>query len=267
MSVVYKYYPPTEYTKDALLNGYFFFCKAKSQNDPFEASFKLVNNPIFRDYLIEKCNVDPNADQVMGNYGICCFSKEKNNKHLWAHYAANYSGIVVGYEDSFFEQIANNFLIRLPYVESIYVNQCPTFDNEYEDLIPKYIYPELGPEGLPRQLYLSDVKTDQKSCDEFFIRLCSTKEKATWGNEKELRLLACRDVTEQKNRLEKRGVEFVENGYKIPFPKDCVQEIIIGHNCKLDRSFIDALKKNYPNIQTLYKTSPEIPFEISITSI
>ncbi len=169
MAVVYKYYPPTEYTKDALLKGYFFFCKAKSQNDPFEASFKLVNNPEFRDYLIKKSNVDPNADQVMGNYGICCFSTENNNKHLWAHYAANYSGIVIGYDDVAFNSFYSNstFQIRLPYVETIYVDKCPTFDDEYENLIPKYVYSEPNQEGLPRQLYLSDVRTDQKNVMSF----------------------------------------------------------------------------------------------------
>ena len=47
--MLYKYYPPTEYTYDALQKGYFFFNKVSRQNDPYDASFKLLQ----ADFLLE----------------------------------------------------------------------------------------------------------------------------------------------------------------------------------------------------------------------
>ena len=160
----------------------------------------------------------------------------------------------------------NIFSIRLPYVKTIYVDNCPTFSDEYENLIPLYVHPEWIGAGN-QQLYLSDVRTDEKKRDAFFIRLCSTKEKATWENEKERRLLACLDVINGKERLEKKGVGFTNSGYKIPFPKEAVREIIIGHNCKFDYSFLKALKEKYTTVDTIFVTNPEKPFEISLKPI
>ncbi len=79
--------------------------------------------------------------------------------------------------------------------------------------------------------------------------------------------MACRDVTENKNRLEKIGIEFLENGYKIPFPEECVREIIIGHNYQLEWDFLHALMKKYPAIQSICKTSPMMPFDIALEQL
>ena len=33
-----------------------------------------------------------------------------------------------------------------------------------------------------------------------------------------------------RRRLEQRGFEYLDTGVRIPMPKDCVREIIVGHN-------------------------------------
>lgn len=262
MAIVYKYYPPNQFTTDALLNGYFFFNKAKNQNDPYETSFNLVGNAKLQEYLLKNCNVDPNADQIMKEYGICCFSKVRNNKRMWAFYAQNYAGLVVGFEDSEFSKLSEKYLARFPYIETKYVEICPTFDDEWEDISPNYITKE--DENLP--IYLRDVRKDPKACDAFFVNLCSIKEKATWEEEQECRLLAARDVVENQDRLSKLGIEYIPTGYKIPFPLSSVKEIIIGHNFQMGTTFLNGLKAKYPNIDFWGQTECKEPFVVNIKS-
>lgn len=100
---VYKYYSPQTYNFEALIEGYFYFCKVSKLNDPYDASFDLIQSPNFKEKILPK--LAPNAKNIMADYGTYSFCEEKDNKVLWALYADNYRGFVVEYDDSSFESL------------------------------------------------------------------------------------------------------------------------------------------------------------------
>lgn len=99
-NLIYKYYAPTEYSLDALINRYFWFSKREFLNDPFDlGNFKkgrvilnvfenLVRNYSKKEefYELEK------IQNLVSEYASCSFTRSELNKQMWAYYAKDYSG-------------------------------------------------------------------------------------------------------------------------------------------------------------------------------
>lgn len=208
MMIVYKYYPWNEFTVDALNKGYFFFCKAAKQNDPYDCSFKLIEGTQLAKHLIDNKIIHPESERIMADYGTCSFSEVKDNMHLWAFYAEKFNGIVIGYEDKTFESITKDLLARIGYYEVTYLSNIIDVDNPNTKFVLKEI-------NNKRCATINDCfKGDRKKDDDFFAYLCSIKAEDTWREERERRLIAAGDIMNGRARLEKNGVEYFLTGIK-----------------------------------------------------
>ena len=257
--IVYKYYSPEQYNFDALKNHYFWFSKVSKLNDPFDSSSKLLRPSCFRENLLKECNIDEDKlSSIMLQYGTCSFSKDYDNKILWANYADNYRGFVVAFDDSDFNEFNNQYQIWLPYQEVEYVDSIL----DYDDFNRTFNIRVLG-EQYVETVKLFDCLHDGKNRDKLFTFLCSIKS-VVWQSEREMRLICAYDVIDNRDRLEKLGIIYNENGYKIPYEPNFVKRIIVGHNAS------EETKKKLSDVADifglkLYMTEPSnIPFNINL---
>ncbi len=259
--MVYKYYPPTDYTFDALCGEYFFFSKVRKLNDPYDTSFNLIRGSKLSKRLIAEGRISPDADQIMNDYATCSFSAVKNSMHLWAFYANNFSGVVVGYDDSKFNEITESLKARIFYYKVLYIDKMFDVDKPFEFTLHNLTQGD--------KLICSDklFKGDSKLDDDFFAYLYTIKHKAIWSEEMEYRLIAANDVVQQRDRLEMLGVKYTDAGYKIPMPNNVIKEIIIGHNFPKER--IDHIKQiaHKNGIGSIKRTTALHPFIISFEDL
>lgn len=246
---------------DALLKNYFFFNKVSKQNDPFDASFRLIQSPWYINLLLNK-GMHPYAESIIQNYGTCSFARKNDSKHMWAFYAQNYEGLVVGFDEEYLLDLSQQFQANIPYVEVDYENEIPDVNNNIAVFKPLYIQEELK---LTSSIKFSEAPHDAKKREHLFVYLCSLKEQQTWGNEEERRLIAAGQIIKPdvRKRLKKRNVGYLPNGYTIPFPKEAVKEIILGHNCSLSTHKIKQIIRKYKNVE-IRQTSCQTPFRIDI---
>jgi len=116
-------------------------------------------------------------------------------------------------------------LTRIPLLEVDYVEGPITEDDFSNSFELKY------PLRDNVSYNYADCMSDEKAADALFHYICCMKEKVTWGMEEELRLVAALDVLRGRNRLSsQQGFQYLDTGYKIPIPPNCVKEIILGHN-------------------------------------
>ena len=250
---VFKYYPPCEYHFEALLEGYFFFCKVSKLNDPFDASFDLIQTPKCKEFINKL--LPKNAKEIMDNYGTCSFTTDKGNKMMWALYADNYKGFVVEYDDTTFESLNTTLLARISYQRVVYGQDLPDLDNDdYSFIYRNY-------EGEEQVIKISDCRKDAKVMDNLFTHLCSYKCKE-WEKEEEWRLIAAYDIQRRANHL----IRYESNGYKIPIPLNSIKSIIIGHNMSKDRYCCIEKASNKWNVP-VFKTRIGKPFNIEFEEV
>lgn len=272
--MIYKYYPPTCYTCDALSRGYFYFNKAAVQNDPFEMSLKVLQSKSLLKALGYDEDKQNRVSEIMRGYGCCCFTTKNNNKRMWASYADNYKGLVIGFDESRFESYYSDYYTRIHYAKVDYIEH-PITDNDlnltFQLDLPLLKADEEQKENplLAAYQYLDFIRGErnEKEIDALFTHLCCIKEKDTWDIEDEYRLIAALDVINGRDRLEKKGFGYLESGYKIPIPSDCVKEIIIGHNFDMKEiGWVKQIAEKY-GVKIIQQTKAERPFEIEFTSI
>ena len=253
--IVYKYYPPTDYTFDALCNRYFFFSKVGKLNDPYDSSFNLIKGSRLANNLIANGRISPDMELLMREYATCSFSAINNSMHMWAFYANNFSGVAVGYDDSKFKEITERLQARVFYYKVSYLNKMFNVDRPF---VRKLHNLTQGAKWIcSNQLF----KGDQKLDDDFFAYLYTLKHKDTWAGEKEYRLIVGNDIVQRKERLD---IEYTVAGYKIPMPKGVIKEIIIGHNFPESRYYCIKHIAEANGILQINQTSAEEPFNIKI---
>lgn len=247
---VYKYYSSQPYNFEALIEGYFYFCKVSKLNDPYDASFDLLQSPNFLKFIKPKLSL--NAREIMSNYGTCSFCEEKDNKVLWALYAGNYSGFVVEYDENTFESLNLDLQARVSYQKVVYRKERPDLD----DCNYSFIYRNY--EGEVQTIVLSDCMHDSKEMDKLFTHLCSYKD-VVWEKENEWRLIVGNDIIQRRIPQ----IKYESGGYKIPIPQNAIKSIIVGHNFPKDRlcCIREAMSKYGIIIQ---RTKVGLPFCIDI---
>lgn len=275
--MVYKYYSPTDYNFDALIKGYFFFSKVSKLNDPFDCSFKLIEQS--KDFLqcLRLNDREKEASDIMKQYGTCSFSRLKGNKRMWALYANNYQGFCIEYDDRQFDTLKTiSWDNETPFIA---VNETNNEDSPYHYMVKGdvgYVQRELDFDnfsicGFKEKINgdsilihpIGECLLDDKKRDILFIRICFTKEKHSWESEEEFRLFVGNYIKAMPEKLK----EITDAGYKILFDKSIVSSITIGHNFSINKLklLIDIIEQ-YPNAQ-LYITVPGKVWNIEQKSI
>lgn len=101
----------------AFRQRYIYASTYKKMNDPMEGfyspSVRLKREPQWRETYKEILNAKEST-------GIACFSETFDNELMWAHYAANYSGLCIGYSaPKLRDQLPDPAqLVRVAYVDA-----------------------------------------------------------------------------------------------------------------------------------------------------
>lgn len=270
MNIAYKYYPANNYSFDAIKNKYFFFNKMSLQNDPYDASLSLIPKETL-DRLIKLGRLTHKAGQIISNYATCSFSKSSTNKHLWAHYADNYSGFAIGFdEENLHDFYFDKLQIRVPYATINYID-TPLRDDNQQKIIDENPLNINGWEHLTcnkiSQLYGRDYEL---TLQYYLLYIYSLKEKKTWKIEEEKRLIAMNDIVEKgnRNRNLRNGIQYLNNGYKLPMPIENVKEIIVGTHFKDENlPLIIDFANGCPYVDCIKRIESSEPFKLELTTI
>lgn len=220
--LIYKYYPCNTFSIESLMFGYLWFSKPSHLNDPFDCNLSYVLNlPFCQAYTEDRQKIVETFD----SFGVCCFSHDEVGEHFWSLYANNYSGFRVAFDYNKLQK----YLIRMGIIyESI----------DYQDT-PIDIEKEMGNDPSDYIHRLDQV-----------LRRCIFRKKANpWKVENEERffmgLVPINNIEDGKCLAIKE-----EKGYKVPFPLDCIKEIVVGHNIKdaLLRQIKSIRRFRYPDV-------------------
>lgn len=75
MSQIFKYYPPTSYSLDALVHEHFWFAKHSILNDPFDLNSKIFDAfPGFKKLLEERGYNIGEYEKTLDNFALCSFT-------------------------------------------------------------------------------------------------------------------------------------------------------------------------------------------------
>lgn len=217
MAAIYKYYAPTEYNLDALINQYFWFSKRAYLNDPFDMNLQVIETfPKFKK-LLENHGYDLEAyNKTLNDFAICCFTKRSKNQHFWSLYAANFQGWCLEFEQDNLVNPIDGVPNKLHDV--IYLDELPNLDDEDQHLeIEKY------DDGSSRSETIIGLFYNQKTKEELFTYLLRIKNRDIWAAEEECRLIL------GNHYLMTHFQQSNANGYQIPWEEEALKRIIIGY--------------------------------------
>ena len=136
--LIYKYYSPSEYNLDALINQYFWFSKREFLNDPFDlGNFKKGRNILsFYSLLLQKYlegnDIDTEAiKRVINEYASCSFTNSELNKQMWAYYAKDYSGWCLAFQRGKMKTSNECLLAPAIYVDNLLQPTQPIDNSKY----------------------------------------------------------------------------------------------------------------------------------------
>lgn len=197
-------------------------------NDPFDTHGEIINRfPLFKETIKYKgLNVDT-YPTVLDTFGICCFSEELLNKHLWAFYGDSYKGWCLEFDDEEFENnLSAQESCNVVYNTVHYLQQWPNLD-DFDIHIPLD-----NNVSKPVSLLIREIGKDSEFLFEYIMLI---KEEGTWLNEKEKRIL----LGLRYAKLHPEQVN--DNGYKLNWPKGILKRIIVGHN--ITSIHLDTIKR------------------------
>ena len=140
--LIYKYYSPSEYSLDALINRYFWFSRREFLNDPFDlgnfkigrrmlAMFKRLIHSYLNGYSVDE------IEKQIREYASCSFTNDEKNKQMWAYYAKDYSGWCLAFEvedDMFAQSGYPSPLLPAIYVDKNIVEHSIKKRNNFNDI-------------------------------------------------------------------------------------------------------------------------------------
>lgn len=228
MNKIYKYYPGNEYSFSSLEEKYFWFSKPPYLNDPFDCS---MENLISCDSSL----TDEGRRLIKENtekFGICCFSKNVINLHLWALYANSHKGFCLVFDKDKIQSFCSEK----------YQADCDLSEIDYRDRPINLNEPILMSEIESEQKFLpiKGILTDPKATDKLFKKLLLQKNTNIWRNEQEMRI-----VISGRAILNGAKKDDCGSGYKVPFPEGALLEVIIGNKAsKTDEDKIDLINSS-----------------------
>ncbi|MBK9043202.1 MAG: DUF2971 domain-containing protein [Saprospiraceae bacterium] len=127
---IYKYYSINEFTLDAILNNYFWFCDIEKLNDPLDGRY------LHSEKLLKKYNMPSKMNEELTKiflWGVCSFTTNNNNILMWSHYANNHKGICLEFI-TLNERLLSEMLHPI-----IYTNKKPII-NDFKDIMHKGLF-------------------------------------------------------------------------------------------------------------------------------
>lgn len=255
MASVYKYYSPTKNSRKAIQERYFWFSKAKSLNDPFDMCAKVITLfPCFEKVLCEKYGEIDSYYKKASQFGVCCFTTEPLNKHMWALYADSYKGWCLEFESN---GIIDTSTTGVParFYDVHYYEQLPDFNNPQTEI-------EVSTRSGSH--ILQDFLKDERDEETLFAYLLSLKQKSIWENEKEKRLFLG-NLYYSIHPTEDKGAA----GYKVPWQMGKQKSIIMGNNTSEED--VDLLRniaeRNQVRLLQVHPIVPTTSFSLQIETI
>lgn len=252
LNMLYKYYTPESYNFDAVAMEYFWYSKASKENDPNECDVRWLDKKmcLFNGKSAEETEKTYDAYyEIMKDYGVCCFSKECDNENMWAHYAANYCGFVVGYDEDVIKDDNPNVRGPILKLDTNYTSELICDNTPLPNLDGKTVHEAL--------------KEDPKNLEPLFQLICSTKNKKYWKQENEFRLFIGSVCTAKRVA----GIKRFENGYKVRMQNNAIREIIIGHQMtKENRAKIKEIAENL-NLNVVKQVVRKQPLKLDFEDI
>ena len=264
---LYKYKTINEYTLDSLQNKYFYYSRQEQLDDPFDmyTPVEILKTDkeireLFKRYpdLAKVNTVDSyKKKQIIAQtdeqyharffettqmFHVLSLTPIIDNDAMWALYADNYKGIVIGYKA---QQENNNYFISLG--EKRKRNQQRKFlleqgkDSFYEN-------PDLRIVLKPIVYDISKIKKFTPLMTDYYEMLSNIYiKKPLWSFEKEYRSVII-------------APEYRYKDLKIYYPDEVLSEIIFGYRTADEdvHRVITLIKDNYKNHQEiqLYKAIP-----------
>lgn len=157
---LYKYYPPSDYSIESLIDSYFYFSMPKDFNDPFDTMYSFNQDTYSDDILMKyvkqyesinsKTNVSDEFitqnrrriikyvnslvselnEEIRNMLKICCFSEANNNILMWSHYANHHQGFCIEFDSN---KWSFNDLLR----KVNYAYDYPKLSFEVEEAVAK----------------------------------------------------------------------------------------------------------------------------------
>lgn len=255
-TMVYKYYAPTDYNLDALLNQYFWFSKRSNLNDPYEMNTQILETfPKFRDLLNKRGYDIDNYHKKVDEYAICSFTSSCDNQHFWSLYAQNFEGWCLEFNCDNLVDSTKGVINKL--YDVVYLDEVPDLD---DDNVQIPIYKEECGDTIT--MPIAGLLGNIKEAEKLFEYLLCIKNREIWESEKEKRLVLGDIYLKQHGKNDK-------NGYIVNWYKEALSRIIIGHKIlDLKRKLIVLIAKEL-NVE-VWEAKPDLKdrkFSIQINKI
>lgn len=218
-----------------------WFSKPNEFNDPFDTNMSFIDSfPGFKKSLSkESPKFIKDFQEAVKNFGICCFSEENDNMHLWALYANSFKGFVLCFDESGFDDYFTKLFSAKCVLQPINYREEPL--NLDSGFIEEIQYDDDGSINGTISKPIASFLDDIKSFDSLLELLIKQKQSTTWSIEKEKRLI----ITQLARENGAKKFEKV-SGYYVPWELNSLKKIILGHRMK--QSEIDVIRKIIPSI-------------------
>lgn len=167
-AILYRYRKAEDVARDfeSALNGKHWFASPVHLNDPFDSRplYSMPAPQTFREeserrqwheketveqalaQLSKPSDIEARQDSFLSNKALMCLSASPMNAQMWAHYAKNYTGYVIGLHSQKIRSVENPPTERLSSIWKVsYVSERPEID--------PFAFHEIHPEELERIVF------------------------------------------------------------------------------------------------------------------
>lgn len=248
--MIYKYYSGNSYSLESLKKQEFWFSKPTEFNDPFDCNMDILDNyPAFKEKLFQKSpDLIKSFQDAVKHFGICCFSDEGDNMHLWSLYANSYKGFALEFDETEFEDYFSNlFSAKCNLLSAKYTETLLNLDNG--SIVEKNIESD-GTENGTISKPVASFLADSKKFDKLLEYLICQKNEKIWSVENEKRLII--GGLARSNGAKRFEYQF---GYSVPWKRNSLKRIIIGHRMSQSekvqvRDIVNQIDANIEILQT-----------------
>lgn len=211
--ILYKFMSPTGFEK-LLENKTLLFTNPKNFNDPFDCEISHYTET----NLTQEYHATVAHQSLIYKIGILCLTRNKFNLLMWAHYAANHTGVVVGIDipDSGLDT-SDKTIVRSTDGSIIYTSIRPSSNGE------------------PVAMSLDELTPEQ-------IQKIFLQKSIHWAYEEEVRIV--RDNTLNTSEW----IPIFPGNRAVEIPDSCIREVYFGARFNFNNESLTSslLEKRFP---------------------